>query len=131
MGVNDIVRPAVPQLIRLEAYFRANGLEELSEAVDGVLSTAEKIMQSAADDVSAADGSQAATTTTARVDGAASAPSEASWPPSEVDQDEYEASPPPLKRKAKASQVPAFETADAHADAPQQADRDQRRYSAG
>ena len=39
-----LLRPALPHLVRLEAYFRINGLEDLSADLDRALSRAEQLL---------------------------------------------------------------------------------------
>ncbi len=41
----QVILPALEHLVRLEAYFRLNGLTSLSEAMDEVLGVADDMMQ--------------------------------------------------------------------------------------
>lgn len=43
-----LLRPALPHLVRLEAYFRINGLDDLSEDLERALNRAEEMLANSA-----------------------------------------------------------------------------------
>ena len=50
-AIRATIKPALGHLIRLEAYFRVNGLEELSEGLEAVLGRAEALLLALPDEL--------------------------------------------------------------------------------